>query len=125
MLQQLFIVIVVLNTFYTDNMHNNKFQVHFGQTVHVRPGCVVFRAKCFLFWHFCAYRFGSVSFISVIYQNPKSNKSKLRLNPFQTITRDNYNHNLINKFVNMFRTGTELIHSPSDTINKGNSPIKT
>ena len=37
--------IVILNTFYTDNMHNNKLQVQLGQIVHVHQAIFVILCK--------------------------------------------------------------------------------
>ena len=39
------IVIVVLNTFYTENVQNNKFQVQLGQIVHVHQAIFVISCK--------------------------------------------------------------------------------
>ena len=38
--------IVILNTFHTENMHNNKFQVQLGQIVHVHPEIWYFMQNC-------------------------------------------------------------------------------
>ena len=35
----------MLNTFYTENMINNKFQVHVGQVDHVHPEIFVISCK--------------------------------------------------------------------------------
>ena len=49
----------VLNTSYTKNVHNNKFQVQLGQIVDVHTEIWYFMQKVY-FWYFCMYRFDSV-----------------------------------------------------------------
>ena len=52
--------LVVLNSFYTENMQNNTIQVHIGQIALDIQKYLVFHAKMCTFWYFCTYKFGSV-----------------------------------------------------------------